>query len=399
MRAQATINNGNRPVAIDLFCGAGGLSFGLQEAGFRVALGLDFDSHALRTFEANHADAAILNRDVREVTGKDILAAAGVDHIDLLAGGPSCQGFSTHGKRLVDDPRNFLYREFLRLVDELQPTTVLMENVKGLIISGKGAFKRQVVDSFESLGYSVEGQLLHAADFGVPQRRERVIFMASKLGSTIKFPDPTHGPSDSPAVLGGQLEPYVTVDQAIGDLPGIAVDSRTEPLQQQETAVLTDYQKEMRRETTDIWNHISRPVSDLALEIISQVKPGNGLRTIPPERLPSRFQRMRRISTGELRRDCTTLYYRLSPSAPSYTITCNFKNVSSGAFTHPSENRAITAREAARLQSFPDAFRFYGSAIPRQIGNAVPPLLGKVVGEAVLDHLRTHDDGGACQSG
>lgn len=387
---QRNVIEGNeKPVAIDLFCGAGGLSNGLMQAGFKVALGLDFDSHALKTFEANHPGAAVLQTDVRDVSGEDLLRAAGVSHIDLLAGGPSCQGFSTHGKRLVDDPRNFLYKEFLRLVEELKPTTVLMENVKGLVISGKGAFKRQVVESFESLGYEVEGRLLHAADYGVPQRRERVIFAASRLGSKIEFPGMTHGPRESIAVQARQLLPYVTVEEAIGDLPQIPLDSKVEPLPHAKTA-RSEYQDKMRYGSTEVWNHTSRPVSDLAMSIISQVGPGEGLRSIPTENLPPRFHKMRRISSGELRRDCTTLYYRLSPKSPSYTITCNFKNVSSGAFTHPFENRAITAREAARLQSFPDSFVFYGSAIPRQIGNAVPPLLGKLMGEAVLDHIRSH---------
>lgn len=378
-----------RPVAIDLFCGAGGLSHGLLEAGFDVALGLDFDRHALRTFEANHPRAAVVQADVRDVRGADLLRAAGVSHVDLLAGGPSCQGFSTHGKRLVDDPRNFLYKEFLRLVEELQPTTVLMENVKGLVISGKGIFKKQVVDSFESLGYNVDGRLLHAVDYGVPQRRERVIFMASRLGSTIKFPDATHGPRDSIAVRGNQLLPHVTVEEAIGDLPQINLDSQREPLRQTHRN-LSPYQEAMRSGALQVWNHVSRPVSELAMSIISQVGPGEGLRSIPADKLPARFHKMRRISTGELRRDCTTLYHRLAPDAPAYTITCNFKNVSSGAFTHPFENRALTAREAARLQSFPDTFRFYGSGIPRQIGNAVPPILGRIMGEAVLEHLRVH---------
>ena len=246
----------------------------------------------------------------------------------------------------------------------------------------------QVIESFESLGYSVDGQLLHAADYGVTQRRERVIFMASRLGSTIN-PDPTHGPRESVAVQAGHLLPYVTVEEAIGDCPKIAVDSRVEPLPET-SRKLTPYQAEIRSGSTQVWNHVSRPVSELAMSIISQVGPGEGLRSIPSENLPERFHKMRRISNGELRHDCTTLYHRLSPAAPSYTITCNFKNVSSGAFTHPFENRAITAREAARLQSFPDTFRFYGSSIPRQIGNAVPPALGRVMGEAVLEHLRAH---------
>lgn len=377
-----------RPVAIDLFCGAGGLSYGLEAAGFDVVLGLDFDKHALATFAENHSGKALL-ADVRDISGAQLLEEAGVSEVDLLAGGPSCQGFSTHGKRLVDDPRNFLYKEFLRLVEEIQPATVLMENVKGLMIAGKGAFKRQVIESFEALGYQVEGQLVLAADYGVPQRRERVFFVASRLGTSVKFPEGTHGLPTSPAVQEGVLRPHRTVQEAIGDLPLIGPNSRVEPLPYDEAEV-GEYQAQMRTGSQGLWNHLSRPLSPLAQSVVSQVGPGQGLRSIPPEKLPDRFHKMRRVASGELRKDCTTLYYRLSPYQPSYTITCYFTNVSAGAFTHPVEDRAITAREAARLQSFPDRFRFVGAAIPRQIGNAVPPILAEVMGRAILAHLIDH---------
>lgn len=374
-----------RPVAIDLFCGAGGLSYGLERAGFNVALGLDFDKHVVETYRANH-DGRLLHADVKEINGKDLLEEAGVPEVDLLAGGPSCQGFSTHGKRLADDPRNFLYQEFMRLVADIQPATVLMENVKGLLIARKGAYKEEVLDSFRSLGYHVSGQVLLAADYGVPQLRERVFFVATKLGSDLVLPSPTHGSPDALPVQAGQLEPHVTLDQAIGDLPQIGDSSRIDPLPYTDSTSC-DYQRVMRKGSDKIHNHVSRPLSALARSVVEQLGPGQGLRAIPPERLPPRFQRMRRISTGELRRDCTTLYHRLSPDRPSYTITCNFTNVSAGAFAHPYELRAITAREAARLQSFPDSFRFLGHAIPHQIGNAVPTLLAEAVGRSIFNHL------------
>lgn len=377
-----------RPTAIDVFSGAGGLSYGLQAAGFDVKLGVDFDRHALATFAENHSGKALL-ADVRNISGQDLLDAAGVREVDLLAGGPSCQGFSTHGKRLVDDPRNTLYKEFLRLVEELQPATVLMENVKGLMIAGKGMFKRQVIESFKELGYQVDGRLLLAADYGVPQLRERVFFVASRVGSSIKFPEPTHGPRDSLAVQAGHLAAYRTVADAIGDLPLLGNSSRVEPLPYGSEAT-NDYQELMRANSKVAWNHVSRPLSALAQSVVSKVRPGQGLRSIPIEELPQRFHKMRRISNGELRRDCTTLYYRLSPVRPSYTITCYFTNVSAGAFTNPWEDRAISPREAARLQSFPDRFRFVGASIPRQIGNAVPPMLAQAMGGMIMEHLREH---------
>ena len=333
-----------QPTAIDLFCGAGGLSLGLQRAGFNVALGLDFDSHVVDTYRVNH-NHVLLEADVRDVNGKDLLAEAGIPEVDLLAGGPSCQGFSTHGKRLADDGRNFLYIEFMRLVTDLRPATVLMENVKGLLIARKGAYHEEVVASFRELGYKVVGQVLLAADYGVPQLRERVFFLATRLGEDLALPDPTHGGPDTLAVQAGQLQPYVTLDEAIGDLPAIGESSRIEPLPYPGPSKC-QYQHMMRTGSTAVYNHISRPLSPLAKSVIEQLEPGQGLRSIPPERMPARFHRMRRISTGELRRDCTTLYHRLSPERPSYTITCNFTNVSAGAFAHPYELRAITRREA-----------------------------------------------------
>ena len=380
--------NPNRPVAIDLFCGAGGLSLGLENAGFEVALGLDFDKHVIDTYRANH-EGRLLHADVRSIDGQDLLAEAGVSDVDLLAGGPSCQGFSTHGKRLADDERNFLYAEFMRIVADLRPATVLMENVKGLLIARKGAFRDEVIASFQALGYQVVGQLILAADYGVPQLRERVFFLASRIGQDLTLPSPTHAKPGTLPVEAGQLSPYVTLSEAIGDLPEIGDSSQIDPLPYQ-SPPKSDYQQVMRRNSHELYNHISRPVSQLARSVIEQLGPGEGLRSIPPERLPERFHRMRRISTGELRRDCTTLYHRLSPDKPSYTITCNFTNVSAGAFAHPYELRAITAREAARLQSFPDAFRFLGYSIPHQIGNAVPPLLGEIIGQSIIKHLARH---------
>lgn len=376
------------PSVIDLFCGAGGLSQGLAHAGFRIALGTDWDKHALASFTANH-EAPGLQGDIRELSGSDLLTEASLSHVDVIAGGPSCQGFSTHGKRLEDDERNFLYREFMRVVHDVRPPVVIMENVKGLLISGRGAYKAQVEQSFQEMGYHVTSGVLLAADYGVPQLRERVIFLASLLGPDIELPRPTHGPAGSLRVHSGELQPYRTVHDAISDLPLIGDNHKVEPSPYAREPE-NSYQRRLRGTSTRIWNHTSRPLSELAHSIVTKVGQGQGLRSLPVEDMPPRFHKMRRIANGELRRDCTTLYHRLAEDRPSYTITCYFTNVSAGAFTHPTEDRAITAREAARLQSFSDDFRFVGASIPRQIGNAVPPLLAEVVGEAVAEHLQRH---------
>jgi DNA (cytosine-5)-methyltransferase 1 len=372
------------PVAVDLFSGAGGLSLGLGWAGFDVRLGVDNDPHALRTFAANHAGKP-LEADINELSGADILAEAGVPEIHLLAGGPSCQGFSTHGKRFADDPRNFLYKEFLRVVEELRPPTVLIENVKGMLIAKDGAFRDEIYEAFRKLGYAIEGEIALAADYGVPQLRQRVIFLATRLSDEpIAHPTPTHSKQGD-----SERQPHRTVWQAISDLPEIGAEDHDSSLPYAKPPK-DEYQAELRSSAEVVYNHVTRPPSDLALSIIERVEQGKGLRSLPIDTLPSRFRKMRTISTGAHRKDCTTLYYRLAEDRPAYTITCYFTNVSAGAFTHPVANRSISPREAARIQSFPDWFRFLGSYVPRQIGNAVPPMMARAFGEVLVDHLQEH---------
>jgi DNA (cytosine-5)-methyltransferase 1 len=380
-------DSGRKPSAVDLFCGAGGLSLGLKNAGFDVRLGVDFDRHALATYAFNLGDR-VISADIRALSGRDILQAAGVKELGLLAGGPSCQGFSTHGKRKADDERNFLYKEFLRIVGEIKPSMVLMENVKGLLITREGAFLRDVLRSFERLGYQVTYGTLLAANYGVPQMRERVFFLASRSGAPLTLPHPRYVSRDSLlSCAKGTLLPYVTVGEAISDLPAPSRVSPDIPVPYV-GAPTTDYARLMRKGGPDfVYNHLAKKLSPFAAKIVAHIPMGQGVRALPWRLLPQRFKKMRRISNGKLRKDCTTLYFRLSPEKPAYTITCYFTNVSAGAFTHPSEDRAITAREAARLQSFPDWFRFLGAKVPHQIGNAVPPRLAEAVAESLMEHL------------
>jgi DNA (cytosine-5)-methyltransferase 1 len=373
-------DNSASPKAIDLFCGAGGLSLGLSWAGFDVVASVDNDPHSLATFEANHPSTRSLLADIREIQGRDLISGG---ELDLLAAGPCCQGFSTHGKRWADDPRNFLFVEFVRLVDELRPRLLLMENVKGLLLAKSGAFHREILGIFRELGYKVEGRVLNAADFGVPQLRHRVLYLGSRLGEPPRFPNPASFPADT---MAGLLNPYRTVRDAIGDLPRLGDEYLECPIAYS-SEPFTEYQRMMRGDSEQASWHVARRVSDHAMSIIRQVKPGHGLRSLPVDQLPERFRRMRRISTGALRQDCTTLYHRLSWDAPAYTITCYFRNVSAGPFVHPEDNRALSCREAARIQSFPDSFEFRGASVPRQIGNAVPPLLAEAVAQAALEAL------------
>lgn len=374
----------SQPTLVDLFCGAGGLSLGLQMAGFRPVYAVDFDRHAVATYKANHPDTRVACKDIADVTVREILDAAGGEPIDLIAGGPSCQGFSTHGKRIEDDPRNFLFHHFVRLVKQVKPKYFLMENVKGLLTFRGGYFRKLIEGSFAAAGYRVASRVVCAADYGVPQLRYRIVFIGTRTGGDLSFPEPTHG---GVGLFDG-LQPAVTVEDALSDLPLLGDDfySRRREYSSSPSNV---YQRYLRRGVRSkfVTLHHTKPLSALSSEIVRLVSEGEGLRSIDPELLPSRFQKMRKIANGALRKDCTTLYFRVARSRPAYTITCNFRNVASGPFVHPLEDRSFTFREAARLMSFPDSYIFEGAMLPRQIGNAVPPLLARAVGRELIKAL------------
>lgn len=371
------------PKVIDLFCGAGGLSEGLRQAGFQPVVGVDFDKHAVATYRHNHPGVPVIEGNVEEVTGEQLMALAGSRDIDLIAGGPSCQGFSTHGKRMQDDPRNFLFKHFVRLVEEVQPKMFLMENVRGMLTYEKGAFRRQIEEAFNEIGYRTDFTQVLAADYGVPQLRHRILFIGTRENDiALSFPERTHGSQEEV-----DLKPYVTVEEAISDLP-LMGSNYTQEQRSYARGPQNPYQVYCRTGApTDVTLHVGRPLSPQAQSLADHIGQGEGLRAVPEEALPERFRKMRTIANGALRRDCTTLYHRLHPEKPAYTITCNYKNVASGPFLHPYEDRSISHREAARFMSFPDHYQFVGAGYPRQIGNAVPPLLAKAIGSEIMKML------------
>lgn len=372
------------PICVDLFSGAGGLSHGLEQAGFRSVLAVDFDKNAAATYQKNHPGTKVICGDVAAVTPDEVFEACGGRELDLLTGGPSCQGYSTHGKRDEDDPRNFLFEHFIRLVGEVRPKWILMENVTGLLAYRGGYFKNLITDSFSSVGYDVSSTVLVAADYGVPQLRRRIFFLGTRTGTPISFPEPTHAPVVD--LFSKGVSPYVTVEEAIGDLPPMRGELRRADWDYA-TAPKSDFQRYARRKSPALTLHQANGVSAQARQVVKYIKEGQGLRSVPPDMLPDRFKKMRTISDGSLRKDCTTLYYRLARDRPAYTITCYFRNVASGPFLHPLEDRSLSYREAARLMSFPDGYQFEGTGIPRQIGNAVPPLLAKAIGEHIIKLL------------
>jgi DNA-cytosine methyltransferase len=311
--------------------------------------------------------------DVRKVSGSQILAAAR-GSVDLLAGGPNCQGVSQRGVRSPDDPRNFMFAEYVRLVSEVRPTAFLMENVPGLAHRHNFEVMSNIFESFKKLGYRCVADVLLAADYGVPQLRYRFVMIGTLNDMPLTLPAPSH--TGEPGLFGC---PYVTVWDAIGDLPQIDASRQKDQPLPYAAAPASDFQRYVRDGSEVVHNHICSATETINLDRARHVREGGNWKDIPASVLPDRFFVCRMT-------DHSTTYARLRRDQPAFTITALFGNITAGAFTHPLSNRALSIREGGRLQSFRDRFLFCGprNSQYRQIGNAVPPLLGK----AVAEHLR-----------
>jgi len=370
---------------IDIFCGAGGLSEGFREAGFDLRLGLDIWKHACDTHQANFSDGATWCSDVRDVTGKAVMDAVG-GPVDVVIGGPNCQGVSERGMRDPDDIRNSMFPEFARLIAELKPRAFVMENVAGLTHRHNWPLLRSIFRTLTGLGYRCAGDVVRAADYGVPQLRHRFLLIGVRGGSgSVLFPKPIHTNERAYAHVEGGLLPHVTLRDAIADLPAVASGGGAAVAAYRGRAK-SAYQKVMREGANALFNHIASDIADINLQRISYVPEGGNWKDIPPSLLPPRFLDCRMT-------DHSTTYARLRWDHPAFTLTALFGNVTAGAFTHPSQNRALTVREGARIHGFPDRFKFDGplNSQYRQIGNAVPPRLARVFAE----HLATFLGNGA----
>lgn len=378
---------------IDLFCGTGGFSNGFAGANksFRTSLGIDLLAVATQTFKANHPTAMTLAGDIRKMRRADICEKLKLrrDDIDVIIGGPPCQGFSSirpFRSSLEDDPRNSLFEEFASFVNFFRPKVFVMENVIGLATYRNGEVIAKIQDCFRLLGYDAEWRILNAAHFGVPQKRERLILIGAQRGLPIRFPEPTHR-SDSPTIgfrhrvkmqtpqpnlfrMEATLPEALTVMDAISDLPPIssggAAFSYTE-------VPRNLFQAERRLVAKQLTLHSSTSHTPKMLEIIRHS--GRNINSIPKGLIKSGF---------------SSCYSRLSKDEPAVTITVNFVHPASNRCIHPVQDRALTPREGARLQSFDDHFVFAGnrSQVTKQIGNAVPPLLGRALGACVAEMLR-----------
>lgn len=348
---------------IDLFCGCGGFSYGFRQAGFRILMGIDAWKDATVTYKHNMPEAATMTGNLEEIRSKEILAGLSVDAdaVDVIIGGPPCQGFSVSGKRMIDDPRNRLYKSFVAIVEEIQPRMFVMENVPGLIKLFHGRAKAQVIEDFSRIGYHVSVQVLSADDYGVPQHRRRVFFVGihpKKLRHTeiFPFPLPTHGDDSL------WLKPRVTCKDAISDLDFIPDDRSLGEDIPYRIPPQNDYQRWMREGSTSIKNHSATIHTEKTKQIIAMVPDGGNYKDLPQE-----YWSTRKVHIA---------WTRMDSRKPCFTIDTGHNH-----HFHYKENRVPTVRESARIQSFPDRFEFVGikTSQLKQVGNAVPPMLAQAI--------------------
>jgi len=348
-----------KPTVVDLFCGCGGLSRGFMDAGYEVLLGIDFDDAALKSFQHNHGEAEALKLDLFNHDNIDVIKRKLEEkgkELDVLIGGPPCQGFSLAGKREEDDARNQLYNAMVKTAERLQPKVVILENVPGMLTQYGGRFKEKIFNDFETLGYKMAVKVLYAPDYGVPQIRKRAVYVGILNGEKeFEYPEPLVKP-----------ENYVTCAEAISDLPSLEGDTdyNVNTIREYEEKPLSDYQKMMRKNSNKLHNHTPTKHTEKTIENLKLIPDGGKYKDLP----------------GDMAKN-----YKYHESLHRY---CSYKpslTIDTGHRTHfhYKWNRIPTVREAARLQSFPDDFIFYGNKQQqyKQVGNAVPVLLSKALAE------------------
>lgn len=372
---------------MDLFCGTGGFSYGFSRTGlFSTVAAIDILNDAAATAQANHKDALVICRDIREVRPSEVREGLNGKPIDVIIGGPPCQGFSSirpYRSKEDDDPRNNLFEQFALYVNYFRPKVIVFENVVGLATYKNGQTLQAIQECFHQIGYDTDWRILNAANYGVPQKRERLILIGVERGGDILFPNPTNrfsgktiGYKDREKIItagddlfGIQLPTALTVMDAISDLP--MIESGEECCEYLDPPQ-NDYQRDRRYGSTALTLHKSTDHGPKMLEIIRHA--GENINSVPEHLITSGF---------------SSSYSRLSPDEPSVTITVNFVHPASNKCIHPYQDRALTPREGARIQSFDDAFQFCGNRtqIVKQIGNAVPPVLGQAIAKSVLQML------------
>jgi len=344
---------------LDLFCGAGGLSLGFSNSNYEIVAGIDNDEEALLTFKYNHPNASAIKFDLsnnliesQNLKIKKLLE----EKIDIIIGGPPCQGLSIAGKRIPDDPRNILYKAYLKVIEHFKPKAIVLENVPTIISLFNGKIAKAIIQDFSNLGYIMSVNTVYASDYGVPQKRKRTFFVGLQ-GNSFKFPTPTT--NNCP----------ITCEQALGDLP-ILKDELGAETMSYPSEPLNEYQKNMRMHCKYLYNHQAVKHTKRTIEIISMVPDGGNYKNLPKE-----LWNTRKVNIA---------WTRMNSKKPSFTIDAGHNH-----HFHYKANRVPTVRECARIQSFPDNFIFFGKrgSQYKQVGNAVPPILANVIAKKLLEYL------------
>jgi DNA (cytosine-5)-methyltransferase 1 len=368
---------------LSLFCGAGGCSLGFEQAGYKVLFATDFDKAASETYTANFKRTRFIKDDINNLNFSSILSACKVSpgEIDILIGGPPCQGFSTAGLRFWEDPRNNLLKSYVNALKFIKPKWFLMENVEGLLTAKNGEYVHEAVKAFVSLGYAVRVEKVYAHEYGIPQRRKRVLIIGNRIGIDFKFPEPT-------ILLKGRIfrNSNVTLQHTIGSLPGASNDQKAEI--HYETEVSNQLEDYLRGSSQIITDHSYPKQSPMQRDRIRCLKSGQTMKDLPAHLQHESFNKRanRRVMDGTptgKRGGSPSGLKRLIYDEPCLTIT----GAATREFIHPIYDRPLTIRECARIQTFPDDFKFSGSTSEKiqQIGNAIPPLIARIFAEHIRD--------------
>ena len=373
-----------RPTAISLFAGAGGCSLGFQQAGFNVLFATDIDDNAVASYRHNFPETPCVAGDVRDLGPEALLERVGLrpSELDILLGGPPCQGFSSAGMKLGEDPRNSLVRHYVRLLEGMRPKWFIMENVEGLLTNDGGMHVRDAVEAFIQAGYAVNLEKVYAQGYGVPQRRKRVLIVGNRLGHDFIFPEAV-------TLFSGNIfrKGEVTFSTATSDLPPATTEAGKSL--QHTGPPNNELQAYLRGNAKTVTDHFSPALSEMQLERVRGLAPGQTMKDLPEHLQHASFQKraFRRVMDGtpvERRGGAPSGLKRFFADEPSLTIT----SAATREFVHPKEDRLLTLRECARLQTFPDSFVFAGSAASRiqQIGNAIPPILARTVADHISEN-------------
>ncbi len=373
-----------RHTVLSLFCGAGGCSLGFKQAGYEILFASDLDKASVSSYRANFPETKCVEADIQNLDFSQVLFNLGlvVGELDVLIGGPPCQGFSTAGLRFWDDPRNLLLKQYIQALKTIRPKWFLMENVEGLLTADKGKYIFETVKALVECGYQIRVEKVYSQEYRVPQRRKRVLIIGNRLGIDFSLPEPQTG-------IHGRIFRCsdITLRHTIVGLPKPSDNNQQKldyPL-----PVTSSWEKYLRGTASEVVDHFLPKMTDLQVARIKALKPGQTMKNLPIDLQHESFKKRanRRVMDGipsEKRGGAPSGLKRLFFDEPSLTIT----GASTREFIHPDEDRPLTIREAARIQTFPDNFVFLGNASDKiqQIGNAIPPLISYTFAKHIKDN-------------